>query len=127
MTSSDFRLSKIRQISLPAYDQDRAVAFYRDKLGMKHQFSVPNLAFFDCDGLTLMLGKPETAEFDHPGSTLYFDVADIQAAYQTLVERGVEFIDKPQVIAELETHVVWMTFFRDTEGNILSLMSYVAR
>ncbi len=127
MTNTDFRLAKVRQIALPAYDQDRAVAFYRDKLGLSHQFSVPNLAFFDCDGLTLLLSKPESAAFEHPGSIIYFDVADIQMAYQTLKARGVEFEGEPHVIAEMAAHVVWMAFFRDTEGNLLSLMSQVAR
>ena len=125
MTSDEFRLSRVRQIALPAFDQDRAVAFYRDKLGLTHQFSVPNLAFFDCDGLTLLLSKPETKELEPPGSIIYFDVADIQAAYRTLKDRGVAFVDEPHVIAEMEAHVVWMAFFHDTEGNLLSLMSQV--
>ena len=127
MSNSDFRLSKVRQIALPAYDQARAVAFYRDTLGLTHQFSVPNLAFFDCDGLTLLLSKPDGEEFEHPGSIIYFDVADIQDAYKILKERGVEFVGEPHVIAEMEAHVVWMAFFRDTEGNLLSLMSQVPR
>mgnify|MGYP003694735889 CR=1 FL=1 len=40
---------------------------------MKLLFSVPpNLAFFDCDGIRLMLSLPAKPEFDHPSSVIYF-------------------------------------------------------
>ena len=45
-----FGLSAIEQIAVNAKDIERAVEFYRDKLGMKFLFSAPpGLAFFDCD------------------------------------------------------------------------------
>ena len=51
-TTPDFALSAIEQIAVTVHDVDRAVEFYRDKLGMKHLFSVPpSLAFFDCEGI----------------------------------------------------------------------------
>ena len=73
--TSEFGLSTIEQIAVNAHDIERAVDFYRDKLGMKHLFSVPpNLAFFDCDGIRLMLSLPAKPEFDHPSSIIYFKV-----------------------------------------------------
>jgi methylmalonyl-CoA/ethylmalonyl-CoA epimerase len=121
MTS--FGLSRIRQISVNVQDVERATAFYQDTLGIPHLFSVPGLAFFDCDGVRLMLGRPESPEFDHPASVLYFAVGDIEAAYRTLTERGVRFEDAPHCVARTETFEVWLAVFRDSEGNLLSLMS----
>lgn len=118
-----FGLSKIGQISITAHDVDRATAFYRDKLGMKHLFSVPKMAFFDCGGVTLMLGIPEGPQFDHPSSVVYFDVADIDAAYSELAERGVQFEGRPHLIAPMAEYDLWMAFFRDSEENLLALMS----
>jgi methylmalonyl-CoA/ethylmalonyl-CoA epimerase len=125
--SSQLSLSRIGQIAVNAKDVERATAFYRDRLGMKHLFSVSGLSFFDCAGVRLMLSRPEKPEFDHPSSVLYFSVDDIDGAHQALAARGVTFEDAPHVIARMETYDLWMAFFRDSEGNLLGLMSEVGR
>ena len=117
-------LSTIGQIAMPVKDLARAVAFYRDRLGMRFLFQVPpTLAFFDCGGVRLMLDVPADAEFQHPPSVLYYKVADISAAHSELQQKGVRFIDEPHVIAKLPTHDLWMTFARDSENNVFALMS----
>jgi methylmalonyl-CoA/ethylmalonyl-CoA epimerase len=117
-------LSRIGQISMTARDFDRAVAFYRDVLGLPFLFKAPpQLAFFDCGGVRLLVDVPQDKAFDHPGSILYFAVDDIRATYQLLVSRGVKFRDEPRLIARLPDREVWMAFFDDTEGNTLALMS----
>jgi methylmalonyl-CoA/ethylmalonyl-CoA epimerase len=116
-------LSSIGQIAVPVKDVARAVAFYRDRLELRFLFQAPpNLAFFDCDGVRLMLGVAETPELDHPGSVLYFRVADVGSVHKTLTARGVQFVDAPHLIAKLPDHELWMAFFKDTEGNPLALM-----
>jgi len=119
---STTHLSTIGQIAMIASDVGRATAFYRDRLGMKFLFEFPGLAFFDCDGVRLMISKPEKPEFDRPGSILYFKMRDIDAAHSDLVARGVEFTDAPHLIAKLPDHELWMAFFKDSEGNTLALM-----
>jgi len=107
-----------------AHDFDRAVTFYRDTLGLRFLFTAPpHLAFFDCDGVRLLLDMPEDKEFDRPGSILYFAVDDIHAMHKTLVSRGVAFRREPHLIARLPDREVWMAFFNDTEGNTLALMA----
>ncbi|MDQ2936379.1 MAG: VOC family protein [Acidobacteriota bacterium] len=126
--ASSFGLSQIGQIAVNAHDLERAVTFYRDKLGMKHIFTVPpKLAFFDCDGIRLMLSLPEKPEFDHPSSIIYFSVTDIQQATKTLSDRGVQFVEKPAFVADMGSYDLWMAFFRDSEDNLLALMSNVAK
>ena len=113
----------IGQIAVNVRDLERAVAFYRDALGLPLLFQVPGLAFFDCGGVRLMLSRPETPEFDHASSVLYFRVADIEAAHGELAGRGVAFRDAPHKIADMPDHELWMTFFDDTEGNLHALMA----
>ena len=118
-------LSRIGQIAINAHDVDRATAFYRDVLGLPHLFRAGQLSFFNCGGVQLMLDKAEKPEFDHPSSILYFQVADIQATYERLKTGGAKFEDTPHLLARMPNHDLWMTFFRDTEGNLLALMSEV--
>jgi predicted enzyme related to lactoylglutathione lyase len=120
-------LARIGQIAINAHDVDRATAFYRDVLGLPHLFRAGQLSFFDCGGIRLMLDKPEKAEFDHPSSILYFQVGDIQATYRRIKDAGAKFEDEPHIIAPMPKYDLWMTFFRDSEGNLLALMSEVPR
>lgn len=116
-------LSRLGQVSMRARDLPRAVAFYRDVLGVPFLFEAPpRLAFFDCAGVRLMLSTPEPG-FDHPGSVLYFTVEDIRATHASLVTKGVKFSGEPHLIAKLPDREVWMAFFEDSEGNTLALMS----
>jgi methylmalonyl-CoA/ethylmalonyl-CoA epimerase len=124
--SSTFGLSAIGQIAINVKDTDRAVEFYRDTLGMKFLFSAPPaLAFFDCAGIRLMLSPPAKPEFDHPSSIIYFNVDDIQLAYATLSQRGVRFEEQPTFVANMGTYDLWIASFRDSEDNLLAMMSNV--
>jgi methylmalonyl-CoA/ethylmalonyl-CoA epimerase len=124
-TQLPLALNRIGQIAIPVRDVDRAVAFYRDKLGMSYLFSASRLAFFDCGGIRLMLSVPESAELDHLSSILYFQVANIDHAFHELSARGVHFDDQPHLIANMDTYDLWMAFFRDSEENMLAIMSEV--
>jgi len=116
-------LQRIHQVSIRISDIERAVRFYRDTLGLKLLFQAPpQLAFFDCGGVRLMLSPPEP-EFDHQGSVLYFAVEDIKAAHTALAAAGVTFRTAPHMIAKLPDREVWLTDFEDSEGNVLALMS----
>jgi methylmalonyl-CoA/ethylmalonyl-CoA epimerase len=127
-TTVDVGITRLGQIAINAKDVERAAAFYQDVLGLKLLFKAPpGLAFFDCGGVRLMLDHAEKPEFNHPSSILYFSVPDIQSAYGKLKESGVRFEDEPHVIARMPTHDLWMTFFRDSEENLMALMSEVAK
>ncbi len=122
---NDSQINKIGQIAINVHDTTRAVEFYRDTLGLKLLFTAGQLAFFDCGGVRLMLSPPEKPEFDHPSSILYFKVDNIQAAYDRLVHRGVKIEDQPHVVARMPDHDLWLAEFRDSEGNLMALMSEV--
>lgn len=125
-TETGIGITRLGQIQVRTHDVERAVGFYENVLGLKLLFKAPpGLAFFDCGGVRLMLDRPEKQEFDHASSILYFAVPDIQAAHARMKDGGVRFEDEPHLIARMPNHDLWMTFFRDTEDNLLALMSEV--
>ena len=118
---------QLRQVSQPADDLDRAIAFYRNVLGLKLIARFGDLSFFDLDGTRLLL---ERRVANNGSSVLYFGVSDLDNAWRELTERGVIFIEPPHTIftdaegtfgppGEDER----MAFFHDTEGNVLALSS----
>lgn len=127
-SASGIGITHLGQVAINAKDVERAATFYQNTLGLKLLFKAPpGLAFFDCGGVRLMLSGAEKPEFDHPSSVLYFAVPEIHAAYGKLKESGVLFEDEPHMIARMPSHDLWMTFFRDSEDNVLALMSEVTR
>src|SRR5262245_3049668 len=120
-------LGQIGQIHLSVSDVDRAVAFYRDVLGVSFLFRVPKqpMAFFDCAGVRLYLGEPESEEYRTRGM-VYFAVPDVDEAYATLSERGVAFLDEPHVVHRDHHSEIRMAFFRDPDENNLALMTETA-
>jgi methylmalonyl-CoA/ethylmalonyl-CoA epimerase len=120
-------LTRIGQIAVPVTDIDRAVAFYRDTLGMPFLFQAPpGLAFFDLSGVRLMLDAPAAAQAGQ-GAVIYYAVPDLHAACASLAGRGVHFEAEPHLIARMPDHELWMAFFRDPDHNLLALMSEVRR
>src|SRR5271169_3739837 len=121
--SSGFGLNLIGQIAVPVSDIDKAIAFYRDTLGMHFIFQAPpGLGFFDCGGIRLMLDAPAKEKAGN-GSVIYYKVNDLHAAFAVLSNRGVSFETKPHLIAKMPDHELWMAFFRDPDQNLLALMS----
>lgn len=119
-------ISSIGQISILVHDTARAEAFYRDVLGLTHQFTFGTLAFFDVNGTRLFITQPEDGEWK-PSSVIYFQVPDILAAHEALTAQGVAFESAPHLIHRHESGVEeWMAFFRDPDENMLGLMSQVA-
>ena len=120
-------ITSIGQIAINVQNLQRAVEFYRDKLGLKLLYEFPGLAFFDSGGVRLMLSRAEKPEFDHPASIIYYKVADIMTASRALEDAGVALEHEPRVIAEMPDHDLWMSFVRDSEGNFVGLMSEVSK
>ncbi|MBX3014890.1 MAG: VOC family protein [Caldilineaceae bacterium] len=125
-TTLPLGLSKIGQIAIPVQDLARAVRFYRDTLELPFLFQAPpGLAFFQCGGVRLMLTLPEENQPASQSAPLYYQVADLDQAYATLRVRQVDLIDAPHLVAKLPDHELWMFFLRDSEGNLVALMSEV--
>jgi catechol 2,3-dioxygenase-like lactoylglutathione lyase family enzyme len=126
---ANLQIGELGQIARHVQDVKRAEAWYRDVLGLKHLYTFPSavgdLCFFDCGGTRLMMEKDRDGDGSEQ-SVLYFRVADINAAYDELKGRGVEFADAPHMIfRHPDGTEEWMAFLKDCDGQLLGIMSQV--
>lgn len=118
-------IDRVGQIAVPVTDLERAIVFYRDRLGLRFLFRAPPaLAFFDVGGLRLMLDGPARASAGQ-ASVIYYRVPDLMAAHAALAAQGLSFEAEPHLVARLPDHDLWMAFLRDPDRNLLALMSEV--
>ncbi|MBS0360837.1 MAG: VOC family protein [Proteobacteria bacterium] len=117
--------ARLMQITLPAKDLDRSVAFYDGVLGVKLLFRVKGAAFLDAGGVRLRLEQSGT-----PAPTgaveLYFDDPGLSRA-KPLAARGVRFVGPPETVQHLATTDVQLLELTDPDGNALALMGEVPR
>lgn len=124
---TDFGLDQIGQIAVPVTDIERSIRFYRDNLGMRFLFQAPpGLAFFDLNGVRLMLDGPAKAQAGN-SSVIYYKVDDLQSAFETLSKRSVQFETEPHLIAKMPDHDLWMAFLRDPDKNLMALMCEIRK
>ena len=118
-------LTRLHQISQRAGELDRAVAFYRDVLGLRFvaRFDPPGLVFFDLGNTRLLL------EGNAPSVVLYLETDDLDESHRSLVAAGAEIVAKPHRIHRDDAgdfgppgNEEWMLFFRDSEQNLLALV-----
>jgi methylmalonyl-CoA/ethylmalonyl-CoA epimerase len=114
-------LDTVGQIAVTVSNLERSRSFYLNTLGMKFLFDAGNMAFFQCGAVRFMIGTADRPA--QPGGTIiYFRVADIHETHAALVARGVEFIQKPHLVARMQEHDLWMAFLRDPDQNPIGLM-----
>ena len=116
-------LGPLGQVHISVADVDRAVAFYRDVLGIPHLFTVSGqpMAFFASGGVRLYLGRPESEEFTSR-CVLYFTVDDIDAEFARLTDLGLAFDGRPHVVHRDGTNELWMAGCTDPDGHHIILM-----
>ena len=116
--------STVAQLLIPVESLDRAIAFYRDTLGLRYLFSAPpQMSFFQCGSVRLLIGVPAPEQPRQRGSQVYFQTSDIHAVFDTLSKRGVSFSVKPHVVHRTPATELWLAEFLDPDGNQLALMS----
>ena len=101
-------LSQIGQIALPVIDVDRSEAFYGEVIGLRKLYRFGDLSFFDCAGVRLLLDKVKDPTSFAPQGVIYFRCADIALTVTELERRGVAFVHRPQLIAKMDDHDLWM-------------------
>lgn len=122
----DLSQATVGQLLIPVEDLDRAIGFYRDVLGLQFLFSAPpQMSFFRCGNVRLLVGVHEKGRPRERGSQIYFSVGDIHAVHETLSGRGVTFHAAPHVIHRTAASELWLAEFSDPDGNHLALMSEV--
>ncbi len=122
----DLANARIAQLMIPVKSIERGTAFYKDVLGLPFLFSAPpQMSFFDCGGVRLLVGVPTPGQPAHRGSTIYFGVSNIKAVHAALKAKGVAFGAEPHVVHRTPQYELWLAEFNDPDGNQLALMSEV--
>ncbi len=127
-TVKDLSQATVAQILIPVSDLEKAVPFYRDTLGVPFLFTAPpQMSFFQCGSVRLLVGVHTDGEVAQRGSAIYFKVADIHAVHAQLAERGVKFSAEPHLVHKAATYDLWLAEFKDLDGNSLALMAEVPK
>ena len=117
---------KLSNVIILVTDLERSAKFYGETLGMKETGRVPNeFVFFAAGASTLAIRK--TSIKPVPGNTeLSFEVPDVRATYQSLRSK-VKFSQPPRAVTENATNELVATDFRDPDGHLLSITSWVPK
>ncbi|MGQ0641749.1 MAG: VOC family protein [Gemmatimonadaceae bacterium] len=127
-TAQDLSQATIGQLLVPVDDLEKAIPFYRDTLGLPLLFTAPpQMSFFQCGTVRLLVGVVEAGHTPQRGSMIYFKVTDIQGVHERLAKLGVTFIKEPHLVHRAATYDLWLAEFRDPDGNQLALMSEVPK
>ncbi|GAA0723775.1 VOC family protein [Dokdonella soli] len=115
--------ARVAQLLVPVADFEQGIAFYRDVLGIPFLFAAPpQMAFFDCGGVRLLVGVMPPGQAAQRGSAIYFQVPDIHAVFASLKDKGVAFKAEPHIVHRTPTSELWLAEFTDLDGNQLALM-----
>jgi predicted enzyme related to lactoylglutathione lyase len=109
-------ITEIAFVAIAVSDAERARKFYQETLELKPGATAMGGAWgeYDLGARTIGVGCHPAWQPSRDGTTVAFEVDDIDKTIATLKERGVEFdMDKT------ETPVCWMAQFRDPDGNKL--------
>lgn len=121
---SAMHVNRLHQVAQHVEDLDRAIAFYRDVVGLPliGRFDPPGLAFFDLGTSRLLL------EAAAPPTLLYLGVDDVAAMTEQLRSAGAVIASEPHIVHVDEAgqfgaagEVEEQSFFRDSEGNLVAL------
>ncbi|GLP96458.1 VOC family protein [Paraferrimonas sedimenticola] len=116
-------INSIGQIAIAVSDIEVSKAFYRECLGLNLLFEAPpNLAFFDCAGVRLMLTTQQGPAADHHTSVIYYKVDNIEAVFAQFETNSVAIERPPQKAADMPDHQLWIGFIRDPDANLIGIM-----
>lgn len=118
--------NKVDDVFFNVDDMDRAVAFYRDKLGLPVKYQSADWVELDAGNVTIALrrygsgpeGRPELEVGE--GATIVLEVDDIEATRAELEGRGVKFIG-----GIFAYGAVKLAAFEDLNGNVLQIYQHL--
>jgi catechol 2,3-dioxygenase-like lactoylglutathione lyase family enzyme len=117
------RITGLGQLAISVSDVQKALAFYRDVLGLQFLFAPSeNLAFVGCGVTRIMLTTPQGHGEAGKNSIPYFKVPDLESFFADALNRGAHIERKPQLIAKMPDHELWIGFLKDFDGNLVGLM-----
>ena len=112
------QLSRIAAIMLGVQNLPRAIAFYKDKLGLEVIMQESELALMQCGSVILGLSpRHANAAPLAEAVEISFGVDNIRATHKALGDKGVVFLGDPRQVTPTD----WAVHFKDLDGHLLSL------
>ncbi|GAA0915943.1 hypothetical protein GCM10009557_88580 [Virgisporangium ochraceum] len=106
----------------------RSVAFYRDVLGLPEVDTGKTSAVLARGESRILLKRvTDLRPVDRRVVHLNLEVPDVQAAYDELKAKGVEFVHRPRVVSHGEQLELWAATFRDPDGHAIALTHWEIR
>ena len=112
-------ISQLKFVGIPVRDQDRALAFYRDKLGFKIHTDQPmgkqrwiELKIPGAETMLVLFPRPDHVPGESPA--ISFSADSVRGTYDELRAVGVEFTTPPK-----KEHWGEHAIFKDSEGNLI--------
>jgi len=109
-------IKEVAFVAIPVTDAERARKFYQETLELKPGLTAMEGAWVEyyLGDTTLGVGCHPDWKPSHDGTSVAFEVDDMDATIAKLKENGIAFeMDK------IETPVCWMAVFHDPDGNRL--------
>lgn len=117
--------SRLQQVALTTTDLPRAIAFYRDKLGLRLLFETNGMAFFDVGGIRLMIAHDATRAVSRPATIVYFDAPQFESTLAKLRAVRVTFEGPVETVQRTAAGALKLQQFQDPDGNALAIMGVV--
>jgi catechol 2,3-dioxygenase-like lactoylglutathione lyase family enzyme len=109
-------------------DLARSLRFYRDLVGFSVIDKGANMAVLGYGGGRILLRQlADMSPVDRRVAHLHISVADVDAAYKDLKDRGVEFVHRPRVTSRGDKLDLWAATFRDPDGHDIALTQWRTR
>jgi predicted enzyme related to lactoylglutathione lyase len=125
-TQTSTKITQVGTVMVPVNDQDQAIAFYTEKLGLELRADIP---FAGSErwievapagaSTTVALVTPRPGEATGIETRIALSTSDIDADHADLLARGV---DVDAEVMRMGDPVPPMFWFRDPEGNSLMIV-----
>ena len=109
-------ITEVAFVAIAVSDAEEARRFYQETLELKPSQVAMEGAWveYDIGAITIGVGCHPAWQPSRDGTTVAFEVDDIDTTVAKLKERGVKFD-----MEKMETPICWMAQFRDPFGNKL--------
>ena len=117
--SDAYRIPALSMIMLGVRKIDESLLFYQDKLGLIVKQRFEGFAFLDTGAVMLILSEALAKNAPNVAGAVevIFNVDDVKAHHDSLLGRGVEFVQPPHNV----NGPMWAANFRDPDGHLLTI------
>lgn len=114
---------RVSRIILRVANMERSRAFWVDAVGLTVKGSAGDFIFLDGGPIDLILSRDD-ADPGHSLTEVVLETDDVMAAYETLRQRGVEFMVEPRAVMSEGGRDLLAAHFRDPDGHLASITGW---